>query len=226
MCKLALVCFFFFNFITELTCARWKDFNLFLKREGKTKSQPRARNSSSPRRSGSSLSEESFIIMVAKSRERSIGLRPAKLVKQTPKSSVISALEGCRSRSTAFLWPCFAPSTLHTNHTRPSKTLVASSYPHTPTFWIWTHGGIPGESEASSEAQEHRLNQTRPSGSCLLSHKRKNTTSAQVHHRWIPTVRNMTLAWVWIPDKSLIAACSVLTSTRGDRRGVGVVVGG
>lgn len=154
MCKLPSVCFFFIYsfFITALTCARWKDLSLFLKRDGKTKSQPRAKNSSSPRRSGSSLSEESFIIMVVKSRGRLIEVRLAKLGKQTPKSWVSSALEGCRSHSTAFLRPCFAPSTLHPNHTHPSKTLVASFCPHTPTFWIWTHGGIPGESEASREA--------------------------------------------------------------------------
>lgn len=151
MCKLATmsvcVCVFFlfiylFNFITRLTCARWKDLSLFLKRDGKTKSQPRAKNSSSPRRSGSSLSEESFIIMVAKSRDRSIEVRSSKVLKQTPKSSVTSALEGCRPRSTALLRICLVPSTLHANaHAlqklwlqAPGHTLPPSRFGHMEGF--------------------------------------------------------------------------------------------
>lgn len=53
----------FFRLQHRLTCCCWKDLSLFLKREGSTKSHPRARKASSPLRSGSPRSDVSLIIM-------------------------------------------------------------------------------------------------------------------------------------------------------------------
>ncbi|KAJ8357103.1 hypothetical protein SKAU_G00198970 [Synaphobranchus kaupii] len=58
-----------------LTCACWKDLSLFLKREGRTKSQPRAKKASSPRRSGSLRKEVSLIIILGR-RFRATGGEP------------------------------------------------------------------------------------------------------------------------------------------------------
>lgn len=57
------------GFFSGWIWACWKDLSLFLKRDGRTKSHPRAKKASSPRKSGSSLNEASLIIIFAMSKD-------------------------------------------------------------------------------------------------------------------------------------------------------------